>query len=141
MNSERYVVLGLGFFLSIWNKFDTLTLMCLMVFIFWILLFFLFCLENKRKFNKESLIHIYWQTLIFNSTQNPNFPFANVVHKKDYYILIYRTYDGTIHVQNYKFSLLNVCKCIIPIRARTIHMDARKVSQFETCTVPDGLHL
>lgn len=100
LNSERYVVLGLVFFLSIWNKFDTLTLMYLMVFIFWILLFFLFCLENKRKFNKESFIHIYWQTLIFNSTQNPNFPFANVVHKKDYYILIYRTYDGLLRKHN-----------------------------------------
>lgn len=50
-------------------------------------------------------------------------------------------FENTIHVQNYKFSLLNVCKCIIPVSARTIHMDARKVSQFETCTVPDGLHL
>lgn len=100
MNSERYVVLGLVFFFvhlkQVWHAYahvpDGFHILDIA--------FLLFCLENKRKFNKESFIHIYWQTLIFNSTQNPNFPFANVVHKKDYYILIYRTYDGLLRKHN-----------------------------------------
>lgn len=145
MNSERYVVLGLGFFLSIWNKFDTLTLMYLMVFIFWILLSFYFALKTRENSIKNPS-YIYIDRLWFLIQHKTLISLLQMLFIKRittyWFIELTMVYfENTIHVQNYKFSLLNVCKCIIPISARTIHMDARKVSQFETCTVPDGLHL